>query len=536
MARRTGLAAPVLVAALLAAAYVIVAPPSLDLAAAMLRARLFAAEGFAGWDNWWYGGHATLGYSVLFPPLAAWTSPQIVGALAAVASAGLFAAIVTGRYGARAELPAVWFAAATAVDLLTGRLPFALGLMLVLAATLASQHEHWPSAATLAALSALASPVAALFAALLGASIAGCALRPLRPRRLAGGAGIVLAALLPLLLLALAFSAPGREPYALSAFLPVPVLAALALRVVPRRERELRLGIVLYAAGCLAAFALPNALGGDAGRLMPLLAGPLAALVIPRRRRAWLLACALPLLYLQWQAPVSDVVTAARSPAVAEAYWQPLLGFLGRQPGAPFRIEIPFTSTHWEAYWVAPHFALARGWERQLDEADDPLFYAGRLTAARYRAWLGAMAVRFVAVADTELDPSAVQEVRLIDHGLPYLRLVWHTARFRVYAVIAPTPLGSGAASATALGPDSVTLRARRAGTAVVRVRFSPYWWLAEGDGCVRPDGAFTEIDVRRPGRLRLAMAFSLARVGARSPRCRTPGFARLAGRVHAAT
>lgn len=357
----------------------------------------------------------------------------------------------------------------------------------------------------------------------------------MRTRRLAGGAALLAASLLPVLALALAFGPSGREPYAFSALLPIPVLAVLALCVVPRNERELRLGIILYGAGCVAAFALPSALGANAGRLAPLLAGPLAALVLWHRRPMWLLVAALPLLYLQWQAPVSDVVTSARSPAVAEAYWQPLLTFLHRQSGPPFRVEIPFTSTHWEAYWVAPEFPLARGWERQLDVSDNPLFYAGHLTAGGYRRWLGTMAVRFVAVADVDLDPSAVQEVRLIDRGLPYLRLVWRTPHFRVYAVRGATPLASGAASATALGPDSISLRAHRRGTTLVRVRFSPYWSLAEGDGCVLPEGAFTQVQTRRPGRLRLTMAFSLSRIGARSPRCRGPGFTRLAGRVHAA-
>src|SRR5580692_10165264 len=72
-------AAPTLVAAGLALVYVLSSPPSLDLAAHLLRAKLFSAEGFGLWDNWWYGGHDTLAYSVLFPPLAAATSPQVVG-------------------------------------------------------------------------------------------------------------------------------------------------------------------------------------------------------------------------------------------------------------------------------------------------------------------------------------------------------------------------------------------------------------------------------------------------------------------------
>ena len=65
--------APTVVAAAFAIAYVIVSPPSLDLAAHLLRAKLFSSEGFGLWNNWWYGGHHVPGYSVLFPPIAGTT-------------------------------------------------------------------------------------------------------------------------------------------------------------------------------------------------------------------------------------------------------------------------------------------------------------------------------------------------------------------------------------------------------------------------------------------------------------------------------
>ena len=43
--------APTLVAAAFAAAYVIISPPSLDLAAHLFRAQLFRMEGFGIWNN-----------------------------------------------------------------------------------------------------------------------------------------------------------------------------------------------------------------------------------------------------------------------------------------------------------------------------------------------------------------------------------------------------------------------------------------------------------------------------------------------------
>jgi hypothetical protein len=41
------------------------------------------------------------------------------------------------------------------------------------------------------------------------------------------------------------------------------------------------------------------------------------------------------------------------------------------------------------------------------------------------------------------------------------------------------------------------------------------------GSGCVAPAGDFVELRLTRPGPARLAIRFSLDRVGARSPRCR---------------
>ncbi|HWF56338.1 MAG TPA: hypothetical protein VG223_16990 [Solirubrobacteraceae bacterium] len=513
-------AAPVLLAGAIALVYLIVDPPSYDLAAQLLRTKLFSAEGFGLWNNWWYGGHDTLAYSVLFGPLAAATSPQLIGALAAVITAALFSEVVTARYGARGELGALWFAAATSVSLFSGRLTFALGLMFALGALLALTRRRPLLTGGLSVLAALSSPVAALFTALVGVTVALRAAHERDGSRSAVGLGVILCSLLPVLALSVAFPEGGTEPYAFSSLWPVPVIAVMFVALAPAQEAAVKLGAALYAGGCVLAYAIPSPIGANAGRLAPLLAGPLAALVWSRRRTAWLLAAAAPLLYLQWQAPARDVITSAQNPAVSASYWRPLLRFLGTRHGAPFRVEIPFTASHWEAYYVAPRFPLARGWERQLDERDNALFYDGTLTAPRYEVWLHALAIRFVAVAAGPVDSSARQELALIDRGLPYLRLVWASPRFRVYAVRDPTPIAQGPVTLTAYGPSSLTLVAHAPGRVVLHVRYSPYWELGRGSGCVSPAGGFTALTLRRPGRVRVVIGFSLGRIGARSPRC----------------
>jgi hypothetical protein len=165
--------------------------------------------------------------------------------------------------------------------------------------------------------------------------------------------------------------------------------------------------------------------------------------------------------------------------------------------------------------------ALARGWERQLDLKENGLFYDGTLTAARYRGWLHHMAVRWVALPTTaELDYSAEQEERLIERGLPYLRQVWRTRDWRVFAVRDATPLVSGPARMTRLETDAIALDVSRPSRLLLRVHWTPYWDVTAGKACVAPAGEWTRLDVRSPGPVRLGVRFSLGRVGATSPRC----------------
>jgi len=513
--------APVALAAVLAAVYVITSPPSLDLAAHLLRAKLFADEGFGIWNNWWYGGHTVLLYSVLFPAVAAGIGPQVAAAIAAVLAALLFDVMVRERWGERAWLGSLWFAAGTATDLYTGRLTFAFGLAPALAAALAIQRRRPGWACALALLSALCSPVAALFAALAGAAYGTAAvLRRRRRREMLVGVAVALSAVVPVGALALVFPEGGTEPFAFSVLWPVLLMALGAMVLIDRREHTLRAGVVLYTVGCVISFAVATAIGSNAARLGELLAGPLAALLLWPRRRWLLLALVAPLLYVQWHAPVRDLSTALGDPSGSSTYYRPLTSFLARQPGPPFRVEIPFTQFHWEAYAVAPRFALARGWERQLDIEYNHLFYGGQLNAATYYAWLRRLAVRFVAVADSGLDYSAVREAALIDSGLSYLKLVDRTRHWRVYRVLGATPLAQGAATARAVGPNWLTLQAAGPGAVYLRVHFTPYWAIVKGSGCVAPDGQFTRLALRRGGPVKLAIRFSLGRIGAHSPRC----------------
>jgi len=516
--------APALVAAAVAISYVVISPPSLDLASHLFRAQLFREEGFGLWNNFWYSGHHIVGYSVLFPAVSAELSPQLAAAIAATGTAAVFEPLVRRHFGPRAWLGAIVFGAATAVDLYTGRLAFAFGALPALGALLALDSGQHRLACALALLSALCSPVAALFAALaacacaLGALISRRGVRPALP-----GVAVAVAALAPVILLAIAFPEGGYEPFGFWTMCPILVLAVGALATLPRSAITLRAGVAVYALATFGAYLVPSPVGSNIARLGTMLAAPLAALLWWQRRLLLLALVALPLLYLEWAPAVRDVTSASSDPSTSAAYYQPLLRFLAREslpPAPPFRIEIPFTRFHWEAYVVASHFPIARGWERQLDIEDNPIFYSGHLTAASYHAWLDQNAVRFVAAPDAELDYSARHEMALIGRRLPYLHLVMRSAHWRVFAVAHATPIATGVATLRAMGPDWLKLTARAPGSVHLRVRFSPYWVLEKGSGCVAPDGPYTRLTLRRAGAVRLGTRFSLRRIGATSARC----------------
>jgi hypothetical protein len=491
------------VAALGAVAYLLLAPASADLAAQEYRAGLVRSAGLGLWDNGWYAGHHTPAYSVLFPPLGAVLGVRVAGALAAVAATVLFARLARRHWGPRAgSAAALWFAPATVATLMTGRLTFLLGAAIGVGALLALSAGRHATTAGLAVLTTLASPVAGLFLAL--AVVAwGLAARGRR-----GLAALVAgAALAPALALNALFAEGGSEPFVASAFWPALAAIVLVAMLLPTRERALRIGAGIYALACIAAFAFATPLGGNVTRLGALVAGPVVlGALAGRRRPALLVAVALPLAYWQLYPAVRDVARAAGDPAVAASYYTPLLRHLGGRPRESFRIEIPFTENHWEAARVAPQIPLARGWERQLDRHYGALFYDGTLSAATYRAWLDEHAVAYVALPDAALDYAARDEARLIDRGLPYLHQVWHDAHWRLFAVRGPAPLVDGRARGPiVLSSDGFALRARRAGTALVRVHSSRWWRVTAGQACVqRGPGGMTLLRVFVPGTVRV--------------------------------
>jgi hypothetical protein len=123
-------------------------------------------------------------------------------------------------------------------------------------------------------------------------------------------------------------------------------------------------------------------------------------------------------------------------------------------------------------------------------------------------------------VARAKPDYRARGELRLIASGLPYLRPAFGSRDWRVYelSVAAPLVVPPAAFSVTRLGRDDLSLDVRRPGSAVVRVRWTPYWRL--DGGCVERAGDWTRVTARRTGTLRMRTDFSLGRVFDHGRRC----------------
>jgi hypothetical protein len=541
-----------LVAALLSAVYLLISPPSGDLAAATYRSNLFAHAGFAFWDDGWYAGHSLPAYSLLAPALGAWLGVRTLLALSAVAAATLFGLLAPRWLPDRAgRAAALTFAFGFCAELPSGRVPYDLGVAIGLAAVLAMILSTWSSrhrtlmvaaALALSITTSAASPVAGAFLALVCVALAISAFNDSKradPRLIC--LACAAAALATILLLALTFPEGGYEPFSAGAFWPELAAAVAIAALLPQGglstagRRTVRFGAGLYAVALLASFIVQTPVGSNVTRLGAMFGAPVVVGVlwtgagVSLRRRAdagrlLLFILAPLLLYWQLATAIDDQVALAGDPTVHASFYEPLRAeLLRRSHGDPIRVEVPMTNAHWESvYLPGGPISIARGWERQLDTRYDALFYHGGLTTNAYRRWLDANAIAYVALPDAKLDSAGQQERRLIDRGLPYLQQVWHSSRWRLFAVRDATPLAQAPAQMLKVGADSFTLQVPHPGSYEVRMHWTPYWALVSpAAGCVSagPDG-FTEVQARTSGRVHVEIRFGLDRVFSQGPRC----------------
>ncbi len=518
-----------MIAGLIAAVVVAVAELTgrrgVDLSATVYRVAQFRHHGFSLWDFSWYGGHWTLGYSIVYPPLAALIGVAGLAVVSAAAAAWAFDKLVRPGLGGGAWPASAAFALGTLVSASIGQMPFLTGEAFGMGALWAMDRRRWWAATGLALLSTLSSPLSGAFVGLAAAAWA-LSERADRRTRIPPAAAVVAAALIPTGLTALLFPGQGNMPYPFTDYLWEVVVALAVAALAWRSFPVLRTGALFVVASATFAEAVPSALGGNVGRIEDVAALPLALGLAWSGLRLLLPVLAVPLALSQWAPAWGALTSIPAAPSASRAFFAPLDRVLARDraAGPPGRVEVVPTAYHWEAAYVAPTMPLARGWERQLDEADNPLFYGGRLTPRTYRDWLLDNGVRFVALPAAPLDMAGRAEAALVASGrVPGLRPVWSSPQWRLYSVAGSPGIASGPARLVSTGDGQVVVDATGAGRVLLRIRYSPEWSLTSGAGCVtRSDGSWMSLQVPRAEQVTLRLSVPPGS----PPRCRRVGLA----------
>jgi hypothetical protein len=314
---------------------------------------------------------------------------------------------------------------------------------------------------------------------------------------------------------------------ALVAVLGVSILGVLLARRTPKAS-AIAAFFALWALGSAVVFVVPSPLGDNWTRLrafvFPLM---LLTAALTRFRPRWLAVAALMGALAYNVVPYLMLIPDRADPRPERAsFWTPSVDFLRRHVMPLHRVEVVPTASHWEAYWLPKAgIPIARGWYRQLDIVRNPALYKGRLTPARYEAWLRELSVRYVVLPSTRLDPV----------GGPAEAAVLRSAGFRVafkapdatiYEMSGATPLLTGPAPAriTAFGHSTIAGSVGAPGRYLLRERYSPYWDI-RGRGCISPTpGGMTWLYLHTSGPFSLTVPHGAAAVaqaiGARRVSC----------------
>jgi hypothetical protein len=498
-----------LVGGVLAIGYLAWQPLAPDLAAQIARANVVRSAGNVSWWTGWFGGLSLPTYSLLAP-----SSMAIFGVRATGVAAAVIGGVITGRLVATSRRPragAVAFSVAAMANLLDGRVTFAVGVTLAVAALLALQKQAPLFAAPLAVAAYFASPLAGLF---LGLVLLAVVLTDESRRR----ASVAIAALLVVIGvgMALLFPGTGQMPFHPTDLIPATLMCIGVALFCP--TRVVRVSALLLMLALPVFLAVPGAIGNNVTRLAWICAAPIVVAYSPLRR--WMLALVLALLALWPTWDVVEQVSSTASPSSTAAFYQPLLSALGRQqayagPAAVGeRLEVLDPVNHFATVYLAGKVSLARGWDRQADVANDPIFYKDdALTADSYHAWLHELAVGWVAVPAGKLDYSAINEAKLVAGGLDYLKPVWSNASWQLYRVTDATQLAEGA-QVVSVEPTRITIRASGPDAVQLRVRWSPYLTVRRLDGtlavgvCLANSDGWLNITVPEAGDYRVTSRF----------------------------
>jgi hypothetical protein len=500
-------------AAVPAALLILLTPTGGDAAAHLYRT-LLVREGVYVWDNLWFAGQYPLAsYSVLYYLPAALVGNVPLVFCAVLASAALFASISIREWGDAALWPARVFSVLAAGPLFTGTYSYALGLAAMLAALRALQAGRAWLGIAFAALTLGFSPLAFIFLCLVLLAVV-VARRRVSVSMLAvgGGLAVLVAAQASSLLL---FPTEGEYPFRsleLVTVLTVSGLGALlALRA--RGGNVLAALFALWGFASLVVFIVPEPIGENLTRMrsfvFPLM---LLTALLARFRPRVVAVAALSAALAYNVVPYAKAFPERTSRPAGEAFWAPALSFLHNHSSPDYRVEVVPTYDHWEAYWLPrAGFALARGWYRQLDIAENRVLYKQPLSAPAYRQWLKRMGVKYVLLpVGTRLGKKGAEwEAQLLRSGRVGLTEVYRTVDWRIFELPRPAKIITGPSPAwlEAFRHERIAGWTTARGVYRLRVRYMPHWEVRRGQVCVAPaaDG-MTRLHVYKSGAFTLAL------------------------------
>ena len=466
----------------------------MDLSAQLARASFASQAPFTPVDLSWYSGVHPYGYSLVAPWLMSGFGVATCGLLSATVSAVLFARLV--RYTDRPWMAALSGAFFWAANVASGRITFALGAVTALAALVALPKLR--IAAVCAVLTGLLSPVAAAFLGFVAAVLV--------LHRKPGGWTVGITSTVPVVCLAIIFPGGGIQPLSPGAAIPG-VLAGLALGVVTAHPL-VRTAAFLYSAMVVVLAVSHDPFGSNILRLGYLLSISLLLATTAGRTRVLMAAMSCGLLVWQLFPLVGDLRSTT----------QPLMPLtLELERAGAHRVEVLAGRDHHEAYEVARSVPIARGWSRQIDVRDNPLFYRSEpLGAGEYVAWLREHAVDYVAAPRTgKLDHGSVLEGALLERPVPGLKRHWQDDNWTVYRVLEARPIVAAPGRMVSSNRIEMVVESARAAPVAVDVRWSR-WLSLVGPGCLEQAGDRVLIRFLAPGTV--TMTSSLKPTG----RCQT--------------
>jgi hypothetical protein len=375
----------------------------------------------------WFGGFPNVTYSFLLPPLGSLIGVSLMMCIAAaVATVGV--ARLTERTGSRRSMiAAASFGVAMVATVAVGRAPYSLGTAFGAWTLfwLGKETRHGDAmAVVLAVLTGLSSPVAGLF---LGMLAAGFLLERVRRSRIVLLALIGIGGVGPSFLANRYFGTGGGLPCSWATALTVAAL--FAVYAFATDSLAVRISALLGIGVCFVVGAFNTPLTYIIKRLPETSGGSVAAATLSKR-----LGAALIVFLAGWN------VLSIRSAAVESGHGErtgaafgPLINDLAalHPTGA---VEVVPTRLHWETWYVARTFPIARGWERQADIDHGPQFYTNEpFTADVYRDWLIAEGVQYVALSDLKVDDAGKYEAELLAQPLPYLTKISDAGHWTVW-------------------------------------------------------------------------------------------------------